>query len=765
MILKGAAAEAAPLSFERGSAMRRLMFFTIGFAAACVFCAYAWQIQGLYPLALISLLLCCACMIGLRWTRLMRYPAVALLGLAVGFFWFQLYSDQYLSKANEMDGQIADVTARCTDYGYDTGYGTACDGYLYLEGKPVRARFYVSGQIEMEPGDVLTGAFKMKVTTPEGEVGNRSHQGKGIFLLCYQVEDAQLAKLAAPPGWAYPSILRGKLLKLVETLFPEDTFAFAKALLLGERSDLDYETYSSLQTAGIMHIVAVSGLHVTILFTLLNMICLKRRWLLALVGIPVLACFAVVGGFSPSVIRACIMQALIIIAMLFSREYDGPTELSFACLVMLLANPLVITSVSFQLSVGCMIGIFAFQSRISHWILEKLEHAKTWKRLKHWFAQSVSMTLSAMSLTTPLVAYYFGLISLIGVMTNLLTLWVISLIFYGIMVVCLLGWFLPSAGSVLAWLISWPIRYVLGVAKVLAAFPLAAVYTRSIYIVFWLAFCYVLLGVFLVMRDKRPGLLAACAALTLCICVAASWIEPLTDSCRMTVLDVGQGQSIILQNEGKTFLVDCGGSYDEDAANLAADTLLSQGIGRVDGIIVTHYDRDHAGGIGYLLSRIRADVLIMPDDADDSGTRAGLENQMKGQVSLVQNDVELSYGSTHIRIFGPVLPDSGNESSLAVLFSAQNCDILITGDRSDFGERMLMKTAELPDLEILVAGHHGAKGSTCEELLAATMPEIVVISVGDNPYGHPAQELLERLDHYGCTVYRTDIHGTIILRR
>lgn len=743
------------------------MFFTIGFAGACAFCVYAWLIRGLYPLALTGVLLCVASLIGTRWVKGFRYPAAILLGLAAGLCWFQLYCDHYLSYANELDGCVADVTARCTDYSYDTGYGTACDGFLYLDGKPVRARFYVSGQISMEPGDILTGAFKMNVTTPEGEVSNRAHQGKGIFLLCYQVEDAQLAKLEQPPSWAYPSILRGKLLNLVETLFPEDTSAFAKALLLGDRSDLDYETYTSLQTAGIMHIVAVSGLHVTILFTLINILCLKRRWLIAILGIPALACFAVVGGFSPSVIRACIMQALIIVAMLFSREYDGPTELSFACLVMLLANPLVITSVSFQLSVGCMIGIFAFQRRIFDWILEKLESKdkQSRKRLKHWFAQSVSMTLSAMSLTTPLVAYYFGLVSLVGVFANLLTLWVISFIFYGIMLSCAAGWFLPAAGSAISWFVAWPIRYVLGTAKLLASFPLAAVYTRSIYIAAWLVLCYLLLGIFLVMKEKRPGVLAGCAAVSLCLCVAASWIEPMTDDCRMTVLDVGQGQSIILQSEGKTFLVDCGGSYDEDAADLAADTLLSQGIARLDGAIVTHYDRDHAGGMGYLLSRIPADVLFIPDYGDDSGTRSGLEAQMDGRVNLVLRDMEMYYGNTLIRIFAPVIPDSGNESSLAVLFSAKNCDILITGDRSDFGERMLLKTASLPDLEVLVAGHHGSKSSTCEELLAATTPEIVVISVGDNSYGHPAPELLDRLRKYGCTVYRTDIHGNIILRR
>ena len=116
-------------------------------------------------------------------------------------------------------------------------------------------------------------------------------------------------------------------------------------------------------------------------------------------------------------------------------------------------------------------------------------------------------------------------------------------------------------------------------------------------------------------------------------------------------------------------------------------------------------------------------------------------------------------------IYPSQIMETGNESSLAVLFSRENCDILVTGDRGGFGERILLKTANLPDLEVLVAGHHGARDSTCEELLRATTPEIVLISVGENHYGQPAPEVLERLQKYGCAVYRTDIQGNLIIRR
>ena len=104
--------------------------------------------------------------------------------------------------------------------------------------------------------------------------------------------------------------------------------------------------------------------------------------------------------------------------------------------------------------------------------------------------------------------------------------------------------------------------------------------------------------------------------------------------------------------------------------------------------------------------------------------------------------------------------------SLCILFDTEKCDILVTGDRSGFGERALLRYARIPDVDILVAGHHGSRHSACEELLAAVTPEIVCISVGKhNSYGHPAPELLQRLQDFGCSIYRTDQHGTITIRR
>ena len=747
--------------------MRKLMLFTIGFGAACAVCAYGWFCDGLIvPACMFACLFICCLLAGSR-ERKLRIPAVICLGICAGLLWFQGYSSLYLSRAADVDGITANITAYCTDYGYQTESGTAAEGFLYLEGRPYQAKLYVRGDVAIEPGDMLFGEFDLRVTTADSSRGATYHPGKGIFILAYQDSDAQLGKPGATPLWAYPAIIRGNLLDILDRFFRGDAASFAKALLLGDRSEISYERNTSFRLSGIMHIIAVSGLHVTILFTLINLLCLKRRWLVALLGIPTLVLFAAVVGFTPSVTRACIMQCLVIGAMLFGRDYDGPTELSFAAMVMLLVNPMTVTNVSFQLSVGCMIGIILFQKRIYDWLCVKLGCGKGKKlvRFKRWFAGSVSVTLSAISLTTPLSAYYFGTVSLIGVVTNLLTLWAVTIIFYGIILVCVLSVLIPAAAGVLAGWVTVLIRCVFSVSDLLGSLPMAAVYTRSIYIVCWLLFCYVLLGIFLWSKKKQPGVLAGCMILGLLLSVSLSRLELRTDDYRMTVLDVGQGQCILYQSDTKTYVVDCGGSSDTDAADLAADTLLSQGIRKIDGLILTHYDRDHSGGAAYLLSRVPAEEIWLPDYEDDGGVRDYLTRMYHDRVFFVSENTELSFGDTAISLFVSELEDSGNERSLAVLFRRENCDILITGDRSGFGERLLLKTEQIPELDILVAGHHGSANSTCQELLDATRPGIVAISVGENSYGHPAEELLRRLVNAGCVVFRTDLHGNLVFRR
>ena len=742
--------------------MRKLMWFAIGFAAVCGVCAYGMASARILPAFLGAMAVAVAVLCVIKRRRLLRPALVVLAGSLAGLIWFGAFQMVWLRPVTALEGQELALSLTASDYSYETNYGIGADCIAEIGGKPCQLRVYINEEISLNPGDRIEGVFRLRLTIPDLENTSTYYQGQGIFLFAYQAGEITVHPSEQIPKWCFPAMLRQRILSILEEVMPEDAAAFSKALLLGYTDELDYATDTAFKLSGIRHIVAVSGLHISILYSLICVVTLRRRFLTAAVGLPVLLLFAAVAGFTPSVTRACIMISLMMLAMVFDREYDPATALAFAVLTMLIVNPLAVTSVSLQLSVGCVAGILLFNTPINSWLKSRFPRKKGISaRFTGMLCSSVSVTLSSMTLVTPLSAAYFGTVSLVSVLTNVLTLWVVNLVFNGLVAVCLLYLLSPGMAAALGAVLSWPVRYVLLTAKTLASFPLAAVYTRSIYIVFWLVFVYVLLVVFLLMKRKQPGVLVCCGILGLCMALLASWAEPLTCDTRITMLDVGQGQAILLQSEGKTFLVDCGGDNDERTADIIAETLLSQGIHRLHGIILTHYDRDHSGSLRNLLTRIGADRLFLPDTRNEFE-----EPETDGEILYVWEDLELAFGDAKLLIYGPVYSGMDNENSLCVLFDTEKCDILITGDRSAFGERMLLRNRTLPDVDILVAGHHGAADSSSEELLNAVTPETVLISVAkDNIYGHPADELLQRLEQYNCSVLRTDENGTIIIRR
>lgn len=736
------------------------MWFTVGFGGACALGSYFWKVHWALLPALIALavgFVLCRYLGGMNWRRM----AAVCLGFVVGICWFLVYDRAYTQPLRELDGKSVNLNLVSYKYSWETDYASAVDCYLDLEGNRYRVRLYLNEIREVVPWTSIELPVKLRLTTDGGRQEPTFHRSEGILALCYQTEAAEYTPMEQNRTGLLLHFLedvRKGILEILDGAFPDETAAFVKALLLGDRRDISYERSTGFKVSGISHVVAVSGLHMSILFGLLYILTMKRRWLLAVLGIPVVCLFMALASFAPSVTRAGIMQILIILALCINREYDPPTALSFSALVMLLLNPLVAASVGFQLSVGSVAGIFLFFDPVSEWLKERIPDSKrkTRKRLRAWLISGIAVTVAAQIVTTPLVAVYYGTVSLIGIVTNLAVLWVVSLVFYGVMAVCLLGVLHMKAAAILAVPVTLLVRYILLAARLLSAVPFAAVYTESVYMILWLVFCYGLLASIIFGKDKRPLVAGMLACMGLCIAMVLSWTEPLLWDHSVTVLDVGQGQSILLQHRGKTFVVDCGGDYAEDAADKCAEKLLSMGISRIDGLILTHTDADHAGGAEFLTQRISVEALYLPETSELTGER----------VFAVSEDMILESDGMKITLFAPEIRGNGNESSIAVLFQTEKCDTLVTGDMSGFWERMLLRRAELPDVDLLVVGHHGASDATCQELLDAVRPETAVISVGrDNRYNHPHQSVLDRLTAMECEIYRTDHSGDIRYRR
>jgi competence protein ComEC len=333
------------------------------------------------------------------------------------------------------------------------------------------------------------------------------------------------------------------------------------------------------------------------------------------------------------------------------------------------------------------------------------------------------------------------------------------------LVACVTGAVSLSLGSAVAFVVSWLIRYVLFIADILAKIPFAAVYTASSYVIIWIVLCYILLILYFTDKKRSAWIMLLCMSLGLVVASFASWLEPRMDSYRLSVLDVGQGQCVLIQQDGKNYMVDCGGDHNASVADKAAQLLLSQGVYKLDGLILTHYDTDHAGAAIHLLERVPAEQLYLPFTEDTGRIHTNLVNRYLDRITWVEPKNTVRVESIDITLFGGNNAGVDNEKGLCVLFQSPDCDILITGDMSKVGEKFLLEQTALPDLEVLVVGHHGAANATGLELLRETMPEVAIISVGkNNRYGQPSPEVLQRLDVFACNVFRTDIDGDIVIR-
>ena len=297
-------------------------------------------------------------------------------------------------------------------------------------------------------------------------------------------------------------------------------------------------------------------------------------------------------------------------------------------------------------------------------------------------------------------------------------------------------------------------------------------YTVDRLIVWWLVFVYFVFGLCWLLRDRRgfrPLAPALASVFTLAVVLVTAWNAERSES-SVTVLDVGQGQCVAAVCGENAVLIDCGGKGTWDnAGDTAAEYLLSRGRRSIDALVLTHLHADHANGVERLLTRISVGTLYLPEDTDDSdgllgGILACAERQRTEVVYVGGEDLTPAYGGLELTLYAPLDAGDENERGVIVLAAMGEFEALIMGDVNSAVERRLVESRELPDVELLVVGHHGSKYSTSFELLEAIDADWAAISVGWNSYGHPTYEALRRLGIFDIEVFRTDENGNITVR-
>ncbi len=686
---------------------------------------------------------------------------LAAFGLAFGLVWAWGYEHFVILPGELLTGEEQTITGTVVEAptaGKSVGVTVKIGGRklkLWLDADPAG----------IEIGDQITVCAEILPVSGRDDTA-LSYQSKDIFLMGFQRGKLTVNKPDRLPLSCYPAYWGDLIRQRITEIFPEDVSGFLRALLTGDRSGLTYEQTNALSVTGISHVVAVSGMHVSLIAGIIFLLFPRKRRLSAGLGIAVMVLFAAMVGFTPSVTRAVIMNSLILLAPMFDREEDLATCLGFALMLILLNCPKAIASVSLQLSFLAMVGIYWLTPRIYRWMLTGLRRESRRhpirRRLFQGMAATLSATLGACATTIPLSAAYFGVVSVIAPLTNLLTGAVLSLVF-SLSVPAVLLSLLPPLGQLAAWGLAWPVRYVLAVVKALARLPHSAVYTESSLILIWLGTAYAILALYIFGKDRKPAVLGATLVVTLAGGIIFSGGGK--TAAGVTVFDVGQGQCVLLRCGEKTALVDCGGDRGDSSGEEIVRKLLANGIYEVDYLILTHFDTDHVCGAAQLMRRMEVGGLYMADTGEKrQSDLLSVAQEEDVPVTILFMDLQMEFGGGTLKLFVPPEKNAEN-ASLSALMSVEEYDILVTGDMDSGDEARLVKTHDLPDLEVLVAGHHGSKHSTGEVLLRETAPDVVLISVGENAYGHPAQAVLDRIAACGAEVYRTDLNGDITVSR
>lgn len=547
--------------------------------------------------------------------------------------------------------------------------------------------------------------------------------------------------------------------KCLDKNFSEKDSGIMKAILLGDKGWLSEDVKAQYQKGGISHILAISGLHITFIGFGLYKIMRKMSFgffLSGTISLCFVACYVWMTGMSVSGMRAFLMLAIRIGAEITGRVCDMPTSMLLSGLLLVLYRPEVILDTAFLLSFGAVAGV-VFIAPAIRCVLPKFTSV----------IKGVDVCIGVWLTLFPLTLLYYYEFPLYSIGVNILVVPVVS-----ILLSCgMLGsvWNIFFVGC------KWVLRYMEWIIEKVEQLPGAMLVwgkpPRFYLVLFYV--CLITMAILVLLNQeeqKRIGkyLLFVFVGLLLW----GQQLYPADQKVQVAFLDVGQGDCIFVKGPtGETYLVDGGSS---DVKNVGENRIIpflkSQGVKELDYVFVTHGDMDHYSGIGELLEtniQIRHLVFSSAYQKDEALAElylAAQDNHIK--VQYMEKGMQILEEDFSIACMGPEkdLDGKGNEASLILSLTYNGVDILLTGDTEGEGEEQLAKTLreQKKSYEILKVSHHGSAKSTSQEILKIIRPDVAVISAGkDNPYGHPSEETLGRLEQVGCDVYETSKCGEI----
>ncbi len=550
--------------------------------------------------------------------------------------------------------------------------------------------------------------------------------------------------------------------------------AIASAVLIGDRTGLPDETREALQAAGTYHVIAISGGNIAILAaaaTLLMAIVAIRGRRAACAAILILSCYALVVTAGPSVWRATLMAVLYFAARAIDQRTGGWQTLSVAAALMIVVRPLDVRDAGFILTFGATLALLE-GARAGIRLTDRLKWLS-------WFVASIVASLAIEIALLPVSASLFSRVTGAGLVLNLAAVPLMGVV----QVAALITAIADNSASIAApagWTAHVAARALVDSANLttLAPWSTARVPPPEIVTVvtYYGAVALMIFGRRVALRVVGASLWLA--ATFVVIGVLDSPFARATEagqSLRLTMFDVGQGESILVETpSGRRLLIDSGGapfggSFDI-GARVLAPALWARGVSGLDVLLTTHGDPDHLGGALDVLADFNPHELWMgvpvpghrpTQDLTGEAIRRGVP------VALRRSGETRAEGHVRIRVLHPPPPDwerrrVRNDDSVVLELVHGDVAVLMTGDISAAVEREVLPMLTRSPTRILKVAHHGSRTSSSQELLGEWRPQFALISAGrGNTFGHPAPEVLQRLEAIGATVLRTDLHGQI----
>lgn len=703
-----------------------------------------------------------------------------------------------VSKVRTKSGNLSIVLKNClitipnkaNEYGKDDEYVKSKKVLVYLD----------ENQNIIE-GDKISVTGKLELFEPAYNKGTfdarKYYKSQHIYSKCYGKSVEIVSKNSNRIVEGIFKI-KQRMVKVCENCASREDAGVFMSIVLGDKSELEKDIQGLYQRNGIAHILAISGLHI-------SMVGMFLYGVLRFVGFGILesataslmliAGYGLMTGNQTSAIRAIVMFGVFVYARVFGRKYDMPTAASLAAIMILAESPLMLFESGFLLSFGAVIGI-CYVYPVFEKMLPDMEETLKTILLKR-FLCSVFVSISVSLVTIPIILCGFFEYPIYSIVLNLLVVPSMSLVMTCILGGCILGMFAPFFGKFLFGGAHYTLMFYSFLCHMVSKLPggrLIPGVPQTWKIVVY--YCVLLLIVVVSRWKVSKKILRSVVTGGVTFAMGIMFINPVTEF-DLHMLYVGQGDGIFFRIPGgTTFLVD-GGSSDNKSVGeyVLAPCLKASGISYVDYVFVSHTDNDHINGIKYLIENqdetgIKIGNLALPD--------IGFKDDEMEEIKMLAkaNDVKVCIATDDMKISGDngrfllscVYPNSSvqvsdkNAASMVLDLKFGDFKMLFTGDLDVEGERILLDSRRLYELsdaagagtkvegriveyDILKVGHHGSKGSSSEEFLKSISPKVALISCGiGNSYGHPHRETLERLEAAGVKVLRTDELGAIEIK-